>query len=61
MAVAASVVVDTVQGMGVAPAVMAQATAQVTVVIAGDTVAEAFHAQVDLIYVRYSNLGYTVA
>ena len=61
IAVVAWVVVDTVQGMGVVPAVMAQVTAQVTVVIAVDMVVVVHRERQVLICVKYSNLGYTVA
>ena len=57
IAVVAWVVVDTVRGMGVVPAVMAQ----VTVVIAVDMVVVVHRERQVLICVKYSNLGYTVA
>ena len=52
---------DTVQAMGVATVVTAQATAQVTGVIVADTVVGVPRERQVLICVRYSNSVFTVA
>ena len=58
---AAGLVADTVQDMEVVTVVMVPATVRATAGSGVDTAVAVFHAQVGLTYVKYSNLGYTVA